>query len=145
MANDDVTATLSGLIGTCRDAECGFRAAAEAVGDAALQRLFGVYAQQRAQFRRELQSELTRLGGTPPGHGSVAGALHRALINLRAAVSDERTIIAEAERGEDAAIAAYAEALQVASLPVDVRALILRQAARVKETHQRLSDLKRAA
>jgi uncharacterized protein (TIGR02284 family) len=147
MANDDVIRTLNTLVETCRDAERGFQAAANAMSDQALVRLFGVYAHQRAEFARELEAEIVRLGGAAPGHGSVAGALHRALINVRAAVSghDERAVIAEAERGEDAAIATYDEALQIASLPADVRAVILRQAARVKETHDRLSDLKRAA
>ena len=147
MPNDDVLETLHRLIETCRDAERGFRAAADAVSDSALKRLFGVYAQQRAEFAQELTSEAARLGGTPPRHGSVTGALHRALINVRAAVSgrDEHAVIAEAERGEDVAVATYGQALQIASLPADVRAVIARQAGRIKETHARLSDLKRAA
>jgi uncharacterized protein (TIGR02284 family) len=89
-----------------------------------------------------------RLGGeTAPRRGSVAGALHRALINVRAAISgrDEEAVIAEAERGEDAAVAAYEDALRHAALPADVRAVIARHAARVKEAHERLGDLKRAA
>ena len=147
MPNDDVLGTLNTLIETCRDAERGFHAAADAVTDPAIKRLFGAYAQQRRDFARELEAQVVRLGGTPPRHGSVAGALHRALINVRAAVSgrDERSVIAEAERGEDAAVATYERALLIASVPADVRALILRQAGRVKETHDRLSDLKRAA
>ena len=147
MTNDDVIRTLNALIETCRDAERGFRGAAEAVGDPAIQRLFSVYAQQRVEFVRELEHEVVRLGGTPRERGSVAGTLHRALINVRAAVSgrDERAVIAEAERGEDAAIAAYDAALHIASVPADVRAVIERQAARVKEAHDRLSDLERAA
>lgn len=146
MAND-VIETLNTLIETCRDAERGFRAAADAVTDPALKRLFTAYAQQHAEFAQELEAEVQRLGGTPQRRGSVAGALHRALMNVRAAISgrDERAVIAEAERGEDAAMSTYREALQIASLPADVRAAIARQAARVEEAHDRLGDLKRAA
>ncbi len=147
MPNDDVLATLGSLVETCRDAERGFRAAAQAVHDPAIKRLFSVYAEQRADFARELDAEIVRVGGAPSGHGSVAGAVHRALINVRAAVAghDERGVIAEAERGEDAAVERYDEALQIASVPADVRAVIVRQAARVRETRERVRDLTRAA
>jgi uncharacterized protein (TIGR02284 family) len=146
MANDDVIDTLGRLIETCRDAERGFRAAADAVRDPALERLFSAYARQRAAFAQELEVEARRLGGAPPRRGSVAGALHRAFINLRAAISgrDEGAVIAEAERGEAAAVATYAAALR-AVLPPEVGAVVARQAARVKEGHDRLRDLKRAA
>jgi uncharacterized protein (TIGR02284 family) len=147
MPNSDVLEALTSLLETCRDAERGFRTAADVVADSALKRLFSAYAHQRAEFARELEGELVRLGGTPPRHGTLAGALHRALMNVRAAIDsrEERSVMDEAERGEDAAIAAYAEALQIASLPADLRAVIDRQAARVRETHDRLRDLKRAA
>lgn len=52
--------------------------------------------------------------------------------------------MAEAERGEDSAKAAYERALQ-ATLPADVRALVERQFAGVKDAHDRMRDLKRAA
>ncbi len=147
MQSSDVLEALTSLVETCQDAERGFRTAADVVADPALKRLFSVYAHQRAEFADDLERELVRLGGTPQKHGTLAGALHRALMNLRAAIGsrEKQIVIEEAERGEDAAIAAYEKALQIASLPADVRAVIDRQAARVRETHDRLRDLKRAA
>ena len=144
---DDVLDALNALIETSRDAQNGFHAAAEVVDDPSLKRLFAAYAQQRGEFAHELEGEIRRMGGVPQGSGSVAGTLHRAVLNIRAAVSgrDERAVIDEAERGETAAVRAYETELRRSELPADIRAVIARQAARVKEAHARLRDLKRAA
>jgi uncharacterized protein (TIGR02284 family) len=147
MADGEAIDTLNRLIETSRDAENGFHAASEVVDDPSLKRLFAAYSRQRGEFAHELEGQVRRLGGDPQQGGSVAGTLHRAVMNIRAAVSgpDERAVIAEAERGEDAAVRAYEVALRRSALPADVRAVIARQAAHVKEAHDRLRDLKRAA
>jgi uncharacterized protein (TIGR02284 family) len=146
MVDDDAISVLKRLIETGRDAIDGFTTAAEAVRDPALKRLFNTYAQQRAELVRELEEEVRRLGGTPPHRGSLSGALHRALMNIRAAVSGgDDAVIVEAERGENVARRAYEEAASHAGLPEDVRTVIARQAMRVKETYDSLRDLERAA
>ena len=147
MADDAAIETLNTLIETSRDAENGFHAAAQVVDDPSIKGLFAAYSHQRGEFARELEGQVRRRGGAPQQSGSVAGTLHRAVMNIRAAVSgrDERAVIAEAERGEDAAVRAYEAALGRSELPADIRALIARQAARVKEAQDRLRDLKRAA
>src|SRR3989442_4141721 len=76
ISDDDVMSTLSELVATCRDGEEGCQAAAEAAGNPELGGLFLTYAQQRADFRAELEEEIRRLGGDPSTHGSVAGSLH---------------------------------------------------------------------
>ena len=40
---------------------------------------FLTYAQQRDDFRAELEEEIHRLGGDPRARGSAAGSLHRGL------------------------------------------------------------------
>jgi uncharacterized protein (TIGR02284 family) len=147
MVDDGAISVLNRLIETGRDAMDGFKTAADSVRDPALKRLFDTYAQQRAELVRELEEEVRRLGGTPQGRGSAGGALHRALMNIRAAVSggDEHAVIVEAERGENVARTAYEEASSQAGLPEDVRNVIARQAMRVRETYDSLRDLERAA
>jgi uncharacterized protein (TIGR02284 family) len=147
MVDDDAISVLNRLIETGRDAIDGFKTGADSVRDPALKRLFDTYAQQRAEFVRELEEEVRRLGGTPQRRGSAGGALHRALMNIRAAVSggDEHAVIVEAERGENVARTAYEEASSQAALPEDVRNVIARQAMRVRETYDSLRDLERAA
>src|SRR5262245_65364178 len=111
--NDDVISTLNNLIETCRDGQTGFQSAAEGVTDPALKSLFEQYGLQRAKFVGELQNEVLRLGGDPENTGSVAAALHRGWINIKSAVTgkNERSILEEVERGEDAAVRNYQDAL----------------------------------
>ncbi len=144
--NDNVISVLNNLIETCKDGQDGFQSAAEGVMRSDLKTLFGTYAQQRAKFAGELQTEVLRLGGDPEKKGSVAASLHRGWINIKSAVTgqDENAVIAECERGEDSAVANYKDALADMTLPADLRATIERQSAQVKEAHDRIRDLKRA-
>jgi len=146
MSNDDVIATLNELVATCRDGEEGFRTAAEAMRNPELRSLFLTYAQQRADFRAELEGEIRRLGGEPSTRGSVAGSLHRGWMNVRSAVAGttDEAVISEAERGEDSAKRAYEEALR-RDVPAGIRAIAERQYARIKEAHDRVRALRERA
>ena len=143
--NDRVISTLNDLIETCKDGQEGFRQAAEGVKHGELKTLFHTYSQQRAQFAGELQNEVRRLGGDPETTASTAGALHRGWINLKAALTgeDEGAVISECERGEDAAVGSYRDALE-GELPNDLRAIVERQFAEIKEAHDRMRALERA-
>ena len=145
MASDEeVISTLNGLIETCRDGQEGFRAAAEGVRGAELRELFHGYARQRARFAGELQDEVRRLGGDPERSGSLVASLHRGWMGLRAALEggDDRAVVSECERGEDAALAAYRSALDT-DMPAGVRAMVERQFAEVKEAHNLIRNLER--
>lgn len=141
--HDDVIEIFTGLAETCRDGAQGFRMAAEAMRDGELRRLFESYAEQRAAFADELRSEIERRGGSAPSGGSVAASLHRGWMNIRSVVSggSQDTIVAEAERGEDAAMRAYESALAHV-LAASVRPLVERQYARVREARDRLRTLR---
>lgn len=144
--NDHVISVLNNLIETCKDGQNGFQTAAEGVKRSELKTLFGQYSQQRAQFAGELQNEVLRLGGDPAETGSVAASLHRGWMNIKSAVTgeDENAVIAECERGEDSAVANYKDALADANLPSDIRTIVERQSAQVKEAHDRIRNLERA-
>lgn len=143
LSNNEVISTLDGLIETCRDGEIGYKEAAEGVQNAQLKSLFQQYSQQRTQDISELQAEVRNLGGDPQKGGSLAGAVHRGWINLKAAITgkDEKSILDECERGEDVAKGAYEDALKKA-LPSHVRDLIQRQYANVKDAHDRIRQLR---
>ena len=116
---------LQHLIDICMDGERGFRAAADAVSNPKLKALFDDLAEERGRFAAALLPHLRRLGGTTDGDGTNAGALHRQWINLKAHVPGhhDHAIVAEAERGEHAALDAYDEALH-GMLPPTVTQLI---------------------
>lgn len=144
--NDKAISCLNNLIETCKDGQDGFRTAAEGVARADLKTLFNTFSQQRAQFGAELQNEVRRLGGDPEKTGSVAASLHRGWINIKSAVTgkDDNAVIAECERGEDSAVSNYEEAARDENLPANLREIVARQYAAVKEAHDRIRSLERS-
>jgi uncharacterized protein (TIGR02284 family) len=135
------------LIETLKDGQEGFRQAAEGVKDPQLKSLFNEYSQQRSRFATELQSEAQSLGESEPEtSSSAAGALHRAWINLKSAVTrgDDHAILAECERGEDSAVEEFKKALDN-GLSAPVQEILSRQYAQIKEAHDRVKGLRDAA
>jgi uncharacterized protein (TIGR02284 family) len=146
MATDKAISTLNELIETCRNGEEGFREAAEHVKDGELAGLFAQYADQRARFAGELESEVLRLGAEPETSGTLPGAAHRAWIELRSAVQggDRKAILAEVERGEDVAKDKYESAIREA-LPGDAKQIIDRQYTDVRAAHDQIRSMRDAA
>lgn len=145
-STEQAISTLNNLIETCRDGQDGFKTAAEGVNNPELKELFHAYSRQRASFAGELQDEVRRFGGEPDTTGSVTASLHRGWMGLRAAVTggDEASVLAECERGEDAAMSNYRAASSV-DLPANVRQVVERQFAEIKEAHNHIRNLDRAA
>lgn len=136
---------LNDLIEILKDGQEGFRAAATDVESSDLKALFSEYSLQRAQYAGELQSLARSLGETAPETaGSVAGALHRGWIDLKATFTgkDAHAILVECERGEDSAVAAYQKALDTPGMPMNVVDTLRVQSAAVKAAHDRVRDLR---
>ena len=143
----ETISTLNSVIETLKDGQEGFRQASEAVNDPQLKSLFNEYSMQRSKFAGELQSEVIQLGESDPeSTSSTAGALHRAWINMKSAITsqDDHAILAECERGEDSAVAEYKKAME-ADLPASIRGTISRQYAAVKAAHDQIRGLRDAA
>jgi len=142
-SNDNVISTLNGLIEICKDAQEGFKSAAEGVERSDLKSLFYEYSQQRSEFSGVLQQLVRSLGGDPESTGSLTGAVHRGWIDLKAAVTgkDEAAVLSECERGEDHARDAYAEAIKM-NLPANVADVLDQQAHAVLAAHNRIRELR---
>ncbi|MBV9619187.1 MAG: PA2169 family four-helix-bundle protein [Verrucomicrobia bacterium] len=138
--------TINNLIETLKDGEKGFKEAADSVRDPQLKSLFRQYSQQRHHFASELQAEAQSLGSTPEKSSSTAGAMHRAWINLKSAVTsgDDKAILAECERGEDSAVHEFEEAMRD-GLTGAARELVSRQFGEIKSAHDRVRQLRDAA
>jgi uncharacterized protein (TIGR02284 family) len=141
--NKDVISELNDLIETCKDGQEGFRVAAEAVERPDLRTLFNMYAQQRAAFAAELNNEVLRLGGDPAKSGHASATLHRGWMHIKEAVTgkSEPAIIDECERGEDAAMEAYQNALKK-NLPAPLMELVQSQFESVRQAHESVRNLK---
>lgn len=143
----EVISTINGLIETLKDGEKGFKEAADAVRDPQLKSLFREYSQQRNRFATELQGQAQSLGEfNPEETSSTAGAMHRAWINLKSAVTsgDDKAILSECERGEDSALHEFQEALSD-GLTGTVRETVSRQFTEIKSAHDRVKQLRDAA
>ncbi|MCU0627246.1 MAG: PA2169 family four-helix-bundle protein, partial [Gemmatimonadaceae bacterium] len=127
---------------TCKDGADGYRAAAEDVQDSSLKALFTQLAAQRGQFMTELQGIVAGMGEQPERSGSVLAAAHRGWINLKSAVAsrDDVAILAECERGDEAAVTAYENAMR-AALPSNVLDVVQRQGMDVRAAYERVRTL----
>lgn len=139
--------TIVELIGTLKDGERGYIAAAEAAKDPRIKSLFGDYARQRTRFLAQLSEAARRFAAPQPQVvRSALGALHRAWISLRAVVStgDDCALLAECERGEESALHHYERALRI-RLSSSIRDIVVRQYNEVKSAHDRIHYLRDVA
>lgn len=142
----DIRQTLERLLQTCIDGQNGFEAAAKAVDEPTLKAELLQYSLQRQDFASELRAAVAALGEKPSESGSVSAALHRGWMNIKTAVSsnDRYAVLAECERGEDAALAEYREAVH-GGLPQVVAPIIQTQFDQVQRVHDRVRALRDAA
>ena len=141
--SDKITSVLNDLLETSKDGEQGFRAAAEDTKTATLRILFLERAENCAKAVADLRQLISRLGGDPQEHGSIAGAVHRGWVSLKAAASGrtDLAILEECERGEDVAKVRYRKALEE-KLPDDIRSIVQRQYDGVQRNHDQIRDLR---
>jgi uncharacterized protein (TIGR02284 family) len=143
---EELIMCLNDLIETCRDGEQGFCAASVSANDPELKLYFNRCCDQRAQFVSELQAEVRQLGGDPTQTGTVSGAFHRGWMNIKAVATggNDKMVIAECERGEDAALENYERVLKQ-NLPPNVLPVVKHQYTQIKYTHDRIRDIEKAA
>ncbi|HEX5438272.1 MAG TPA: PA2169 family four-helix-bundle protein [Gemmatimonadaceae bacterium] len=143
MDNDDVISTLNDLIETCEDGVKGFRAAADAAKNPMAKTVFDTRVGHIEQAESELRALVKQLGGDPADRGTATGALHRGWMNIKAASTgmDDDAIIAECERGENAAVERYEDALEK-NLPSDVRLVVDRQYRGTLQNRDRVLQLR---
>ena len=141
--SDNATSILNDLAETSKDGEKGFLTSAEDTKNPELKAIFFARAKECATAAAQLQQLVAGLGGDPETGGSLAGALHRGWVTVKAAVA-ERTdlaILEECERGEDVAKAHYRNALEK-TLPENLRAVVQRQYEGAVRNHDQIRDLR---
>ena len=142
----DARSTVETLIETCRDGQTGFEHAAGGIEDPVLKAELLQYSGQRAEFASELAEALGMPIEKSEKSGSVTAALHRGWINIKSAVtgSDKHAILAECERGEDYAVAAYRKATS-ATLPTTLANAVATQQQAITRVHDRMKALRDAS
>lgn len=137
------TSILNDLIETRKDAESGFKTCAEHVSSPDLKRTLEGYSRQSHLAALDLQQRVRFLGGEPEESGTVAGAMHRGWIDIKALVTgqDDVAILNECERGEDSAMKSFRNALSK-DLSVENRQFIERQFSEVQREHLEIKALR---
>lgn len=127
---------LNSLIKTLLDSQKGFADIGDHLKDESLKRYFLAESLKRASFRGDLEEILHQNGVHDiKESGSTTGTIHRIWADLEAKLSaGDHALLATAERGEDQAKDAYADALNQ-DLPLPVRQLIADQQAHVLSSH----------
>lgn len=145
VGNETVLEILEDLIEIAKDGQEGFAQSAEHAESSELKQIFSTYSRQRGAIITDLQ-QLERKYGKPDvdDTGSATGSLHRAWINIRTAVTSrsDQAILEEAERGEDAAVEAFEEALSPRDgvLPEDVSLALHRHLDQIRMAHDDVRD-----
>lgn len=135
-SNRQLVNTLNRLYRICQAGARGFEVVAENVSNRGLKVLLKTYAQQRAQFARELEDAIHHLGGDTTRRRSIRGIIHRGRIDIKATLTIgqqdvEDVVLREAVLGERAAIGTFRRALQE-EFPAETRAMIEQQAREIQ-------------
>ena len=136
MTNEDIVDTLNELIETSKDAEHGFRTSAGYFEAAETRTLFENRAEECRQAAAELQMLVAQYGGKAEESGTAGGTLHRGWVAVKATLAgySDKSILEDAEQGEDDAIASYRKAL-AKTLPVELRTVLERQFEALQRSH----------
>jgi uncharacterized protein (TIGR02284 family) len=148
MEMEKSAAVIEDLVETLEDGAKGFEQAAELLADGEnagdLASEMRALASERRQMSGEMRDMAASLGHDIDEEGSAGGAIHRAWMSLKDAMTgtDPHAVLATAEEGEDHAVSEYEDALAKDDLTPALRALIERQAQAVKRAHDKVRALR---
>lgn len=137
---------LNALLEKTKDAEKGFKTAAENTKDSYLKKYFERKSRERYNFGLDLNCEITTFGGRGETSGSITGTAHRAWMDVKAlfSLNSAESMLEEAITGEKAALQEYKDVLNETSLPISTHTLLLKQKDAIENdlnTIKRLEDL----
>lgn len=150
--NSEVIEVLNDLILINNDRIEGYKKSTDETdaSDTDLRSLYSNLSDHSRSNVSELTSEVARLGGEPATGTMISGKLYRTWMDVKSAFTSDgrKTSLENSEFGEDAAQKAYETALKSDDLTPDLRSLITRQKAILKDGHdtvKRLRDSQNAA
>ncbi|UYQ94992.1 PA2169 family four-helix-bundle protein [Chitinophaga horti] len=140
--------TLNDLIELNNDRIAGFEKAMSDINqeNVDLKELFQKFAADSRKFSQELTAIVATQGGEPETGNSASGTLHRVWIDVKAIFggSDRKSILAEAERGEDAIKKAYQDALIDGELSGNALETVREQSTAITAGHDAIKALRDA-
>lgn len=142
-SNNEDIAILNRLIEVTIDSAEGYDEAAKDAQNPELKAIFLRRVAERMLAFRSLQSQVEALGGQAEDEGSLLASMHRAFVNLRAAVqSGDLAVVDEVERGEDRIKGKYEDAIRGGGLSASSLAAVEQAYESVRSGHDEMSQLK---
>lgn len=144
--NKQAIKILNDLLEKNYDAIRGYFEAAEHVRSALLASFLEENAEIRQGYAEELIDDIYTLNGEPIESTSLTSNLHRAWVNLKTAITDdkEEAVLEECIRGEKAALEDYEKALMSESLPTTTLELLEEQRGQIAATLDELRSMEEA-
>ena len=114
--------------------------------DSDLKLLFQEKVNQSNGYKTELSAEIIKTGHKVETGTTNAGKIYRVWMDVKAFFggSDRKVVLDNCEDGEDAALAAYNDALSSEGLATDVRSLLTNHLAELRISHDRIKALRDA-
>ena len=138
--------TLNDLVEINNDRIVGYEKAIEELHpeDSDLKSLFAQMIVESQKLKMELATEVQRYGSDIETGTTNSGKIYRAWMDVKAIFTghDRKTVLNNCEFGEDAAQKAYKTALDMDNLSEDVRALITKQKAQLRVSHDEIKALR---
>ena len=134
VTNDKLVEVLEEILEKNRDAEKGYKKAAENADGAALRSYFERKSSERANFCNELKSEMATAYADFDEDGTFTGTMHRAWMDIKnffSSDSDE-AMLEEAIRGDKAAFEEYEDVLNDNTLPTRIASIIRDQKMKIR-------------
>jgi uncharacterized protein (TIGR02284 family) len=129
---------LNDLLRINNDRIQGYEKAIEEARDLDLKTFFATMADESRRYAQELTGLVRTYGENPDsGETTASGKIYRVWMDVKATFTgkDREAILNSCEYGEDAAHAAYRDALATNGLSVEAREVILRQQSSLRNSH----------
>jgi len=140
---------LNDLVAINNDRIAGYEKALEETRetDSDLTVLFALMIDESRKLRLSLADEVQTLGGEYDRGTTASGKLYRAWMDVKAVFTghDRHTVLANCERGEDAAQKAYKDALNENNVPAYIRTMLTEQKQTLRASHDKIKTLRDAA
>jgi len=143
--NEVKTRVLNELLRLNNDRLSGYQIAASDTKDEDLKVIFSSMYNESVNFAETLAAYVREMGETPANEGTLAGTLHQAWLNFKAAIvgNDRNAILSSCEFGDQAAIEAYEAALEVDDIQAteEIKGVLLGQKAGIEQSLKVIQSL----
>jgi uncharacterized protein (TIGR02284 family) len=147
METTEITTTevLNDLLKINNDRIEGYEKASEEANDVDLKTIFRTMADESRRYANQLSQLINAHGGDPvSGSTTTSGKIYRVWMDVKATFTgkDRKAILDSCEFGEDAAQAAYKNALASNELSAEARELIIAQQESLRDSHDMIKQFR---